>query len=79
MASTTESSSVLPPTSTAVSSNDDLMCEEHNIDTSAVKPTGNPTRRRVSQSTQGVLDALCLLGKSATSIQHHPVIKEDDV
>ena len=78
MASTTESSSVLPPTSTAVSSNDDLMCEEHNTDTSAVKPTDNPTRR-VSQSTQGVLDALCLLGKSATSIQHHPVIKEDEV
>jgi len=78
MTSTTESvSATVPPTSTAVSNNDDLMCEEHNTDTS-VKPTGNPTRR-VSQSTQGVLDALCLLGKSATSIQHHPVIKEDDV
>jgi len=78
MTSTTESvSATVPPTSTAVSNNDDLMCEEHNTDTS-VKPTGNPTRR-VSQSTQGVLDALCLLGKSATSIQHHPVIKEDEV
>ena len=79
MASTTESSSaIVPPKSTAAPSSDDLMCEEHNVDTSAVKSTGNPTRR-VSQSTQGVLDALCLLGKSATSIQHHPVIKEDEV
>ena len=78
MASTTESSSaILHPTSTVSSSNDDLMSEEHNTDISAVKPTGNPTRR-VSQSTQGVLDALSLLGKSATSIQHHPVIKEED-